>query len=403
MVSSRVLLLGLLLVGCGDGEPSADVPGFVEVAIGSDVSQVTGLYFLPDSDELLLPTRVGTVEHHQLIRGGSRTRLIGSFEVPVHAETDCGLISLAFDPEFSSNGWIYLGHCTSLSHSAIGRVTFDPDDPVATAASYVTILELGHDDAEQPWHNVGALGFDDEGALLALFGDKTIPALAQDSTSPLGGIVRLFPSRSEDVGGYTLPDDPAYGSEGSPLLWAKGLRSPWTGFLDHEGRMIVGDVGQGAYEEVDVIQEPGANLGWPLHEGPCMESCEGFVDPVRSWNRSETHPFVLADPDAVLDWPRVVWVAPGVPPGLANPYDDALSGVVLYGDLCVGFVRVLELDSNGAVVRDEALGHLANATGWDVGPHGDLYAVTFADRCTTSPGASYGRSRLYRLLPTSTP
>jgi hypothetical protein len=264
----------------------------------------------------------------------------------------------------------------------------------------VTILEIGDVAASQPWHNVGSLMFDAEGALLALVGDKTVGSNARDPTNPLGGIIRLSPSRIEGVGGFTLQPDPPYARPGqSPLLLAIGVRSPWKGFVDARGRVFFGDVGEGSYEEVNVLTTPGSDFGWPLHEGPCREGCEGFTDPLRIWDRSETHPFVAADPDAVLDWPRAVWVAPGVPPGQENPYRDRLSDVVLYGDLCVGFVRAMVVDADGAIIRDEAIGHLPNSSGWDVGPDGTLYAVTFADRCTTNSTAAYGASRLYRLEP----
>jgi len=397
------LVMGLT-AACEEPPPAAPW-SFAELSLAGAPSRIAAIAFVPGTYQLLVLLLSGEVQHHVVDPDAMSTRLLGSFEVErAHDSLDCGLISVAFDPDFDENGYVFLGHCTDDRHSAIGRVTLPVAahevDYAAVASSYVTILELGDDDATEPWHNVGSLMFDEEGALLALFGDKTVRANAQDTSSPLGGVVRLFPSRDPEHGGYEAPAAPVYTEHGSsPILFAKGLRSPWMGFRDELGRIILGDVGEGTYEEINVITAPGQNFGWPAAEGPCTGSCAAFVDPVRHWDRSETHPFVRADPPAALRWPRVAWAARASYPDRPDRYGGQLAGAVLYGDMCVGFVRRLTLDDDGAVTSDEPLSHLENATGWAVGPDGFVYAATFADRCTTSPGASYGRGRLFRLNP----
>lgn len=402
---SLILVMGVASA-CED-PPSRAPWSFVELSLEGAPSRITAIAFVPGTHQLLVLLLSGEVQHHLVDPEAMSTRLLGSFETErTHDSLDCGLISVAFDPDFDENGFVFLGHCTDDHHSAIGRVTFaarDEDaalDYAGVEASYVTILELGDEDAAEPWHNVGSIMFDGEGALLALFGDKTVRANAQDLTSPLGGVVRIFPSRDADHGGFEAPDTPVYSAAGSsPILFAKGLRSPWMGFLDDHGRVILGDVGQATHEEINVITAPGQNFGWPAAEGPCSGACGAFVDPVRHWDRSETHPFVSDDADAVIGFPRVAWAARASYPNRPDPYAGRLASSVLYGDLCVGFVRRMTLDSDGGVASDEHLTHLANATGWDVGPDGYVYAATFADRCTTSPGARYGRGRLLRLMP----
>ncbi|MEZ4328560.1 MAG: PQQ-dependent sugar dehydrogenase [Polyangiales bacterium] len=394
---------------CSSPPPAPGEFAFVEVTLGSEPSRVTTLRFIPGTRELLIARITGEVEHHRLDDDGESTTLLGSFTVPhVFDRLDCGLVSLAFDPDFATNHMFFVGHCTDAWHSGIGRLTWntqdddDDDDDhrvdyEAVHASYVSIIELGDERATQPWHNVGAIFFDpDDASMYALFGDKTIDDNAQDVTSPLGGIVHLVPSHAPGLGGYEPPASPAFSTQGAdPIRHTLGFRSPWTGFMDDAGRIFVGDVGSGSVEEVNVVPTGGRNFGWPEAEGPC--ACDTFEDPIRHWGRSESHPYVRADPDAVLGWARVVWTARASRSGVPDRYQGLLDDAVLYGDMCVGFVRRMKVDQTGMVTEDEPVGHLANATGWDVGPDGYVYAVTFSDRCTTSPGASYGRAQLYRL------
>jgi glucose/arabinose dehydrogenase len=404
-----VIALLCVLSACSSNHPSpppAATWSFAELTLAGTPSAITAIAFVPGTFELLVLLLTGEVQHHQVDPEAMSTSLLGSFAIEAsHISSDCGLISVAFDPGFAENGFVFLGHCVDDEHSAIGRVTLPPGDRSsldydAVAASYVTILELGDDDATHPWHNVGSLMFDEEGAMLALFGDKTVRANAQDLSSPLGGVVRIFPSRDPEEGGYQAPDSAVYPELGaSPILYAKGLRSPWMGFRDDAGRIVLGDVGEVSHEEVNVVTAPGQNFGWPLSEGPCGGSCDGLVDPVRTWNRSEMHPFVLADSDAEYPWYRVAWVTRANYPDRPDPYHGRLASSVLYGDLCVGFVRRMVLDDAGAVLEDEHLTHLANATGWDIAPDGFVYAATFAERCNTNATATYGQGRLFRLMP----
>lgn len=401
-------LIALLCVPTAcSSSPSTPPPtwSFAELTLDDEPSRITDIAFIPGTFELLVLLITGEVQHHLVDPESMSTTLLGYFTIEAnHSESDCGLISVAFDPDFDENGLVFVGHCVDPDNSRIARVTFPQDrqgmDYEAVADTYVTIIELGDEDAMQPWHNVGALMFDEDGAMLALFGDKSVDANAQDVTSPLGGIVRIFPSREPGEGGYEAPEDPVFTEAGaSPLLYAKGLRSPWTGFRDDLGRIVLGDVGNHLNEEINLVSTPGQNFGWPVHEGPCNSGCGTFVNPVRTWNRSESHRFVADDVDAELPWSRVAWATRASYPDRPDPYLGRLASAVLYGDMCVGFVRRMVIDEEGDVVEDGHLAHLANATGWDVAPDGYVYAATFSDRCTTSASATYGEGHLFRLEP----
>ncbi len=395
--------------GGGAGEPgTGGTGGSVELPRGSfyfrniplsvPVSQVTSLRFIPGTAEFLLLTRTGTMQHFRLQGAGTSATWLGQVDVPgVYTETDCGLVSLAFDPAYATNRYIYLGHCVSNSFSAISRLVFDPQQPdyEAVGASAVELFRAGQPNAKAAWHNIGAIGFDAAGRLWAFFGDKTESSNGQDLGNELGALLRF--SVGADGALRPAPDNPFIGDpSGSDFVYAYGMRSPWMGFIDAQGRYWIGDVGAAAFEEVNLIDEPGQNLGWATYEGPCRRDCEGFTQPVVYWNRDLDHPYVRADSEAVPSVLRVAWA------GLqylssVDRYAGGLTGKTLYGDMCVGFVRAVALNSAGRMISDEHVAHLANATGWDIGPDGYIYASTFSDRCDTEPGASYGRGQLLRL------
>jgi hypothetical protein len=137
----------------------------------------------------------------------------------------------------------------------------------------------------------------------------------------------------------------------------------------------VGDVGHGSYEEVNIIEAPGQNFGWPIHEGPCEADCEGFVDPVAAYSRSETDPYFTEDPLTVAASRRAIWVGEIYQDPSVDRYAGLMDDVVVFGDLFTGWVRALRADDDGTITMDKAVGHLESVTQWRVGPDGYAYAL----------------------------
>src|SRR5690606_29774332 len=135
-------------------------------------------------------------------------------------------------------------------------------------SSEVTILDIDAPGAPR-WHNIMSMGFEEDGVMWIMLGDKGLYNPAQDPGDMLGSLVRILPSKQEGIGGYTTPPDaPLYSTTADPAVYAIGLRSPWRGIY-HEGRWFFGDVGGDDFEEINIIDRPGVNLGWPRFEGPC--------------------------------------------------------------------------------------------------------------------------------------
>ncbi len=378
--------------------PAAAAPlrlAFEEIALDVRDDGATDLVFLPDGDGFLVLQKGGRVNHYRLDASKDGAVLAGFFDVAgVDATADCGLISAAFDPAWGgANHDLYLGSCSSVTHSRITRHDFAPVPGGAAPSRYVAaedslaeVVEVGDPSAPEPWHNVGSLHFGSDGWLWALFGDKVLGDPAQDPSNPLGSLVRL------DVAGFAAgAGDPV------PDVYAWGLRSPWKGRFDSQGRFWLGDVGAADIEEIDVVTARDQNFAWPVWEGPCESDCAGFTQPVAWWNRSAAHPYAVADPDTAPTDRRVAWVGLEHDPDTAggDPYQGRWAGRMLVGDFCAGWVRTLELDpATDALVADRIAGHLEGVTGVAQGPDGLVYLTTYGN-CFTFP---LQPTRLYRAV-----
>jgi glucose/arabinose dehydrogenase len=387
--------------GGGAGDPGAGGGGgdgtwtlaFEPLALPDELNLVTEMKFLPGApDELLALEKGGRVSHLR-IDGDEVTRL-GEFLVDAHDDLDCGLISLAFAPDFAETGDLYLGFCVSGYASRVARFRFDTSDYDAIADSAEEILFLEEPDASRPWHNVGAMGFDPDGVLWVLAGDKTVSANAPDRASDLGKLLRVIPHEGS-AGCDPAPDNPFVGDEdASPNVYALGLRSPWRGARDRFNRFWIGDVGLDSFEEVNVVLAPGDDFGWPESEGPCEEGAASCVEPVTYYGRGSSDPYVQDDPEAFPAGTRAVWVGPYLDPVDDDPYGGVLDDHLLFGDLHTGFVRMLHIGEGREVLADFPVAHLAHGMAWDRGPGGYLYVLTFG----TLLGSDTTTSELHRVL-----
>lgn len=168
-----------------------------------------------------------------------------------------GLLSMAFDPRYASNGRFYVNYTNSAGDTRVVRYRVSRIDPDRAATSTEkVILRVG-----QPYsnHNGGQLQFGPEGRLYVGMGDGGSAGdpqgHAQNARSRLGKLLRVNVNVS-----------PVRVS-----VYAKGLRNPWRFSFDRAtGALWIGDVGQGAREEIDYLRpgrRPGANFGWNGYEG----------------------------------------------------------------------------------------------------------------------------------------
>jgi glucose/arabinose dehydrogenase len=294
----------------------------------------------------------------------------------VQIESETGLLGLAFAPDYTESGLFYVFFNRreangNLYLEEFRRSATDPDQ--ADPYSGRVVLRI-----VKPWenHNAGMLQFGPDGYLYLAVGDgdsgvlNPPGAFAQTLDDLLGNVLRIDPRETsdEEPGPYSVPDtNPFVGVEGArPEIWAYGFRNPWRFWIDPKtGDLLVGDVGEGTQEEIDLIPAgtSGQNFGWPCFEGivpfDSTATCPGAVAPILDYNHS----------------PDLCSVIGGVT--LQDPRLPSLDGAFLYGDLCGGEVRALRV-TNGAVASDADL--KLNVPGLDsfgTDALGRVYAVSF--------------------------
>jgi hypothetical protein len=330
---------------------------FVEIPLELPRSEITELRFFPDSNEFLMLAKPSFVYHYELV--GDEAIELGFFTLSdAFFQNDCGLLSLAFDPDFANNSLFYVAACQDKDNSAVHRLVWQPGDYDAVVDSSTLVISEG-DTSEYGWHNVGSIGFFPDASMWIGFGDKTHDEHGQDLGVNLGAMLRIVPDR-DGAGGYE--PSPRNPFPDHPDIWAYGFRVPFRATID-----------------------------------PCEQNCEGLVDPIVAWPH-EIHGYVVDDPEAAPTTRWVPWVGPFYdPPPDLDRYDGRLGKRVLFGDMCAGWVRALEIDAEGNVTYDEHAGHLENAAAWTVGPDGFVYAVAGAACVNAEFGDA--RSRMYRAVP----
>ncbi len=210
-----------------------------------------------------------------------------------------GLLGLAFDPDYQSNGKFYV-NVTVADGGA--NTAFRSHIRGYTAASATianpTPTELLTYDQPQSNHNGGWIGFSPSDGMLYIdtgdggngnddgAGHTAVTGNAQDITDNLlGKILRIDVDGTNGTGGnYGIPaDNPFVGKTGDGEIWAYGVRNPWRASFDRKtADFWIGDVGQGTREEVDfqsADSDGGENYGWRLREGTIATPGNGIGGP----------------------------------------------------------------------------------------------------------------------------
>ncbi len=217
-----------------------------------------------------------------------------------------GLIGFAFHPEYKSNGRFFIHYSAgdeTPGHEHKGivagfRVSSDPDH--ADHNSQEIIFEIPQPESN---HNGGQLAFGKDGFLYIGIGDgggggdrHGTMGNGQNLATHLGKILRIDvdpPQDSERP--YAIPPDNPFADQtgAQPEIWAYGLRNPWRFSFDRNtGDLFCGDVGQNAWEEINIVEQ-GKNYGWRIMEGNhCFDpslDCDmtGLAKPIAEYGRGQ--------------------------------------------------------------------------------------------------------------------
>ena len=196
-----------------------------------------------------------------------------NIDARVNSGGERGLLGLAFDPNYKTNGFFYV-YYTENSHGdiVVSRFSVSATNPdSAVAASEDSVIRIWHPYTN---HNGGHLAFrQSDGYLYIGTGDggaSNDPGnRAQNEDSLLGKILRIDVSDTS-VAYKIPPDNPLVGGSGRGEIWNIGMRNPWRWSFDRKNNDFwIGDVGQNAWEEIDYqpVSKHGGNYGWRCYEG----------------------------------------------------------------------------------------------------------------------------------------
>jgi glucose/arabinose dehydrogenase len=329
-------------------------PDFARSQVAGGLASPTAMEFAPDG-RLFVAEQRGTL---RVVTAGGTLATALDLSARVDSAGERGLLGVAFDPSFSTNRHVYLHYTKKATrntpaHNRVVRFTLGGDTVVAGSGRL--ILRLNNLSTATN-HNGGAIHFGKDGKLYVAVGDNANGDNAQSLRNLKGKMLRI------NKDGTTPTSNPFYAraSGKNRAIWARGLRNPFKfAVKPGTGTIFINDVGQATWEEIN-RGAPGANYGWPGHEGP--ESARSYVPPGFAYRH---------DGDPATTGCSITGGAFYNPTTVRFP--SGYVGDYFFADFCGGWIRRYDPATDAAV---------GFATGLDrpvdlkVGKDGSLYYLT---------------------------
>jgi glucose/arabinose dehydrogenase len=389
--AALVCLAALVASACGgDDDDEASLSATTTTRPPADITTTLEPGAAPlDSIELTL-TEVATAEHPTSLvaRAGTDTLHVAEREGRVRPMTDLvlgdpvldisdevvtvveqGLLDIEFSPDGAT---LYVSYSVGDDgDTRIAAYTMVGDE--VDTGSRRELLAV-----DQPFanHKGGDIEVGPDGFLYIALGDGGSggdpQGNGQNTQALLGKILRIDPDQPAGDTAYGIPEDNPFadGQAGAPEVWLYGVRNPWRLAFDGEtGDLWIADVGQNAFEEIDLLLAAdgggrGANLGWNEMEGAHSfeggSNPDGGVLPVFEYDRSGGGCSITGG---------LVYRGAAIP---------ALTGAYLFTDYCAGQLRGVRA-SGGQVVEErtfDAEGSELVSFGED--NDGELYVLSLA-------------------------
>jgi glucose/arabinose dehydrogenase len=384
--------------------------GFEERTVVGGLTVPTAMAWAPDGRLFVIekPGRLKVVAP-----GGTTATTILDISSQVNDFHDRGLLGLAVDSSFASNGYVYL-----LYTYDVRPMTQDSDAPMVSRLERYTV---------SPTNVVASrrvlLGSYTSGACPAP--SNRVDCIPSDDTSHSIGTVRSAPDGtlwvgSGDAASFTFVDPRAFrtydersmagkimhvdrngrGLPGHPFcpldanldhvcskVWAGGFRNPFRFKLRPGGGLTVGDVGWGTREELDLIPTGsggGRLYGWPCYEGSAHTG--GYLDRDECGAEYAKEGTANAHVPPDYEYPRAGASAAvlGGPTYTGDEYPADYHGDVFFGDYALGFIKKANLDAQGRIASVDNF-----ASGWsgvdlEPTPNGELAYASFGDGSSAS-------------------
>lgn len=384
LIAAMVAVLGTL--ACERSMAQTDAEVTFEVAFENLTFEDRPLLLLPgpeaDERRLYVVEQIGRITSfpNDPAVGEDQTRLVLDISEQVRSPVagggrrggnEEGLLGFAFHPDVEHNRRVFLHYSAADNprRGVISEWTLRADGTIDPESEHI-LLEV-----EQPWgnHNGGHIEFGpDDGYLYITLGDGGSGGdplnSGQDTSTLLGNILRIDVDHQEEGRPYAIPADNPFvdDSEARDEIYVYGLRNVWRFSFDPEtGAIWAADVGQNAWEEVNVIEQPGGNYGWNIREGthdydPDGRSDRDLIDPIHEYPNPQ---------DGVSITGGYVYRGEAVP---------AMQGAYIFGDYGHGTIWMLRYDPEAEEVTEhEEIGHVPQLPSFGLDHEGELYACSF--------------------------
>jgi hypothetical protein len=332
-----------------------------------------------DSSRVFVVERPGRI---QVLKGGTRLgRPFLDISGVVDQAGERGLLSMTFAPDYASSGrfYVYMVARQPLGEIQIREYKRSAANADRAEPSGRIVFRATHN--EESNHNGGQVEVGPDGYLWFATGDggggDDVHNHARDLASPLGKVLRIDP-RPGNAGSYGIPANNPFGS----AVWAYGLRNPFRFSFDRgSGDLWIGDVGQGAREEVDRATASGGlgrggDYGWACREGTVAgpKSCtvsSSYIAPVFDYDsgagtHAVTGGYVVRDPGLPTLLGRYVYVdfytgdirsfAPADARTTDAPTGLTQTSVASFGEDACGHLYVASLEGTVQRIQDGAPG-----------------------------------------------
>lgn len=367
--SSLMRILFLMLLGSVSFLRAATLPpGFVQQELVSGVDP-SGIELLPDG-------RVLVIQKFGVVSVFENGELLATpfLQVEVDNNNERGLLGLIIDPEFESNQYVYVLYSTSEDFNRVSR--FRANGNQVLTNSELVLYEF--DRLGSTSHNGGAMVFGNDGKLYVSSGDAGNTNNPQDISTDLGKMIRI------NSDGTIPSDNPYYSTLSGKYrsIYAIGFRNPFSITVTNDGVILLSDVGQDTWEEINEI-ESGKNYGWPLVEGYSRGnvSLANYKDPLYAYRHSGGACAIVGlevyEPSD-RTFPPEYW------------------GNILYADFCRNEMYLLNRDGSEVIVT--LASDLIQLTVIEIADNGDVYYVQRSNNSgSVGDNTSAADGKLFRI------
>jgi aldose sugar dehydrogenase len=403
--------VGFLLVpACSLGQTLND-PALTRQTYATGLVQPTGIAFIPGSlDALAIEKASGQVRR---VNAGGGAVSGNVLDLPVHSDSERGLLGIAFDPAFANNRSVYLYYSATSTGSdstaggtwlenRLSRFTLNPGGTALTGETVLATFGSAADgQAQGANHDGGPLVFGPDGFLYGVTGDLNRSQVEQNQNTGnstfVGGVYRV-----DKTTGAAAPGNP-FSANANPDLhrwFAYGVRNSFGMAFDPvNGNLWDTENGPDVMDEINLVA-PGFNSGWSQIMGPDSRDAQNAPGDLVVLPGSS-----YSDPEFSFASPIGITAIEFLSDSFLDDYDDA----VIVGNNNLGTMHVLRLNAardgfvlsgglTDLVADDEAERNALQfgsgfgpTTDLEVGPDGALYAVSYSTgiihRIVPEPGA----------------